>query len=500
MVIETGRTVPDVIVVGAGNAGFSAALAASERGARVLLLEKAEETVAGGNTYFTAGAFRTAHGGLDDLRPILDDAALEIADRIDLDPYTPVEYLADLRRVTEDRCDPVLAETLAADSREAIGWLADHGVRWSLMTHRQAYESAGRYRFWGGLALGTVDGGKGLFEDEVAAAEAAGVDLRFGRRVTDLQTDEEGRVVGVLADGPAGLVSYEGGAVVLTAGGFQADPQLRRRHLGAEWVAAKVRGTPDNTGDLLAPAFEVGAARAGDWAGAHATAWDPTGDSSRGDRDLTNLMTKQSYPVGIVVNREGARFLDEGADLRNYTYAKYGAKILGQPGAIAFQLFDAKTTALLRPDEYTSPSIRSASGNSLREVATALGIDPNGLEAEVARYNAAVQPGTFDPAVKDGKRTAGLDPAKSNWAQTLDSPPYVGFAVVCGITFTFGGLRIGPDGQVLDASGAAIAGLHAAGEIAGGLFFGNYPGGSGLMAGTVFGRRAGRAASNAALG
>jgi tricarballylate dehydrogenase len=484
----------DVVVVGAGNAGLCAALAAAEDGARVVVLEKAAEDEAGGNTYFTAGAFRTAHGGTDDLVPLLHDRV--DPERIELAAYSPDDYLEDLQRVTDSRCDAALAEALAADSRDAIGWLAEHGVRWRLMTDRQAYETdERRFRFWGGLALGTVDGGKGLFHDEVVAVRDAGVDLRFSHAVTGLTTDGSGRVNGVVADGPEGPVTFDAGAVILTAGGFQANAALRKQHLGDEWEAAQVRGTPDNTGDLLEPAFAAGADRAGHWSGAHATAWDPTGDSARGDREITNLKTKQSYPVGVVVNRDGRRFLDEGADFRNYTYAKYGAEILRQPGAIAFQLFDADTTPLLRQDEYTSPSIRSATADTLRELANELGIDPDGLEDEIARYNDAVQPGTFDPTVKDGKGTVGLDPDKSNWAQELDAPPFVGFAVTCGITFTFGGLRIDADAQVLDTSGAPVPGLRAAGEIAGGLFFGNYPGGSGLMAGTVFGRRAGRAAA-----
>jgi tricarballylate dehydrogenase len=497
--VDVARHRADVIVVGAGNAGFSAALAARDAGADVLLVEKATQDAAGGNTYFTAGAFRTAHGGLEDLLPLLDDHARRLADRIDLGPYPPEQYLDDLERLTDGRCDPALANTLASSSRETIDWLTGHGLRWTLMVHRQAYESEGRYRFWGGLALGSVDGGKGLYDDHLRAARAAGVQLRFRSPVVDLHLDDDRAAGVVVRTDDGGTETLEAAAVVLAAGGFQADPRRRTEHLGPQWAQAKVRGTPDNTGDLLDPALRLGAGRAGDWTSAHATAWDPTGDGDRGDRELTNRMTKQSYPVGIVVNRDGRRFLDEGADYRNYTYAKYGARILDQPGAIAFQLFDAKTVPLLREDEYTSPSVRSARGSSIREVATALGIDPDGCAQTVASFNAAIQPGAFDPSVKDGLRTEGLDPDKSNWAVALDTPPFVGYAVTCGITFTYGGLRIDPDGRVLREDDAPIPGLHAAGEIAGGLFFGNYPGGSGLMAGSVFGRRAGTTAAQTKL-
>ena len=258
-----------------------------------------------------------------------------------------------------------------------------------------------------------MDGGKGLYSDHVAAARAAGVEMRFGSPVQGLCRDEQGRVCGVEVETDAGVEIIGGRTVVLAAGGFRANTELCTRYLGVEWVHAKVRVTPDNSGDLLEPAFAVGAAGTGDWSGAHATAWDPTGDGVRGDRELTNRMTKQSFPIGIVVNRDGQRFLDEGADFRNYTYAKYGVEILKQPGAMAVQLFDAKTRPMLREDEYTSPSIRSAQANTVEGVCEALGADPQVCAATVAAFNAAIQPGTFDPTMKDWVSTTGLQPARA---------------------------------------------------------------------------------------
>ncbi len=192
--------------------------------------------------------------------------------------------------------------------------------------------------------------------------------------------------------------------------------------------------------------------------------------------------------------RVGCGFVDEGADFRNYTYAKYGAEVLRQPGAIAYQLFDARTEPLLRPDEYRAPGATRVEADTVEELAARLGLSPVTLSRTVAEFNAAVQPGTFDPSIKDGKRTLGLDPPKSNWAVPLDTPPFVCFPVTCGITFTFGGLRIDRDARVLDAAGRPIPGLYAAGELVGGLFYHNYPGGTGLASGAVFGRRAGAAA------
>jgi tricarballylate dehydrogenase len=218
-----------------------------------------------------------------------------------------------------------------------------------------------------------------------------------------------------------------------------------------------------------------------------------------GNRRIGDLYQKHSYPLGIIVNAKGERFVDEGADFRNYTYAKYGREILRQPHRVAFQLFDSKVTHLLR-DEYRIREATHATSETIGELADALGIDREGLVRTVAAYNAAVQPGEFDPARLDGKRTEGITPPKSNWALPLDTPPYVGYAVTCGITFTFGGLRVDGRARVLDATGRPIPGLYAAGELVGGLFYENYAGGSGLMAGSVFGRIAGEGAAGATSG
>jgi tricarballylate dehydrogenase len=277
---------------------------------------------------------------------------------------------------------------------------------------------------------------------------------------------------------------------VLAAGGFEADASLRREHLGEGWQHAKVRGTPLNDGRMLRAAFDVGAARGGDWSTAHSVAWD-AGAPPTGDRTLTNQLTRQSYPLGIVVNRHGRRFVDEGADFRNYTYARYGADILRQPGSVAFQIFDAATRPLLRPEEYDSPGVSEHVAATIGELAAKCGIAPDGLSQTVAEFNSAVRRDVgFDPTVRDG-RSAALSPPKSNWANPIETPPFYAYPVTCGITFTFGGLHADTSARVLDESGAVIPGLYVCGEMLGGLFSGNYPGGSGLTSGVVFGRRAG---------
>ena len=481
----------DVVVVGAGNAAISSALAAAESGADAAVFEKASELEAGGNTWFTAGAFRVAHGGLDAVTDLLADPADPRLAATELDPYPEASFRADLDRVTGGRCDPELAAVLVSEALDGVWWLRDHGVPFELMYHRQAYEVDGRHRFWGGLALGVVGGGKTLAAEELRAAGRARIDLVYGAPVSDLDVDEAGAVRGVLLGDGRRCRSR---AVVLGSGGFQADPGMRARYLGEAWSKAKVRGTRHNAGDGLRMALAAGAARAGDWASCHSVAWDADAPAS-GDHEPTNRHTKQSYPLGIIVNSAGERFFDEGADFRNYTYARLGAAIIEQPGSVAFQVFDDKTAPLLRREEYEVPGIIRHEARDPRSLAEMAGIDPDGLEHTVCSFNSATRSGGFDPTTLDGLATRGAEPPKSNWAQPLDRPPYVAVKVTCGITFTFGGLKIDVDGRVIGDDGQPITGLYAAGEIVGGLFFGNYPGGSGLLAGTVFGRRAGRAAA-----
>jgi tricarballylate dehydrogenase len=281
--------------------------------------------------------------------------------------------------------------------------------------------------------------------------------------------------------------------VILASGGFESNSEMRTRYLGPGWELAKVRGIPYNTGDGIKMALDIGAQSHGHWSGCHAVAWDLNAPPT-GDRNITELYQKHSYPFGLIVNIEGKRFVDEGADFRNYTYAKYGREILRQPMGFATQIFDAKVTHLLR-DEYRIQQVTKAETNTIEELADQLGIDRDNLVQTIKEYNAACQEGEYNPTILDGKHTAGIMPPKTNWALPIDKPPYLGFAVTCGITFTFGGLRIDPRGQVLDTEGNMMPGLYAAGELVGGLFYHNYPGGSGLTSGAVFGKIAGASAA-----
>ena len=485
----------DVIVVGGGNAGFSAAHAAAERGRRVVVLERGTADMAGGNSYFTAGATRIGHAGLDDIIDFVEPD--ERHQRAEVPPYSPAEYLADLERVTEGRTHPELAPVLVNEAQDAVRWLHSLGLRYRLMYERQAYERPdGSYLFWGGLHVGNVNGGEGLIADHTRVAEKFGTEIRYGTRATALLV-EDGRVVGVDVDSPedsGGKSGLHADSVIIASGGFESNPEWREKYLGRGWRNAKVRGTPYNTGEMLAAALSIGAAMGGDWSTAHSVQWDAFTPNNESNRELTNRLTRQSYPLGIIVNREGRRFLDEGADFRNYTYAKYGEKILKQPGSVAYQIFDATLRPMLRKEEYDMPGISEVTADSIEDLGRALDIDAEQFAATVAEYNASIDTSIpFDPNVKDG-RSARVEPPKTHWATPLEVPPFYAYPVTCGVTFTFGGLDGDVDGRVLNEVGEPIPGLFACGEALGGLFSGNYPGGSGLAAGMVFGRRAGRLA------
>ncbi len=478
----------DVLVVGGGNAGFSAAHAARQEGRSVLLLEKAPAAEAGGNTYYTAGAFRFAHGGLEDLSPLLDDDPR--LPRTVVPPYGEEEFAADILRVSGGSSDRALLSTVVGRSRETIGWLSGLGLPLRLMYERQAYAHGDGFAFWGGLHAGVTGGGKALAAFHTATAERLGARVASGTAMTGLIRDGAA-VRGVEAVGPDGAVRIAAARVVLAAGGFEASPEARARWLGEPWRSAFVRGTPTDTGEVLQLALEAGAAPNGDFTTCHSVAWDPFAPDNESNRALTNRLTRGGYPLGIIVDRRGRRFFDEGEDFRNLTYAKLGAAILAQEGGVAFQLFDATTRPLLRTEEYDMPGISVFVADTLDGLAERAGIDPAGLRATVASFNASVDDSRpFEPAVLDGRR-ADTDPPKSNWARALSTPPYSAYPVGTGITFTFGGLRVDGRARVLDTAGEPIPGLFAAGEIVGGLFSGNYPGGSGLTAGAVLGRLAG---------
>ena len=487
----------DVVVVGAGNAALSAAIAARGHGALVVVLEMAPEYFRGGNTYFTGGIIRCAYDGIEDIKALIPDMSPEEEQSVYVGRYTEDDFYDDLMRVTKGLSDPELAQLLVSQSHPTLMWLREKGVRFVLSFGRQAFKVDGKYKFWGGLVVESVGAGKGLSDQQFEVAERMGVEIRYQAKGTRLLQDDMGHVSGVMVQTPNGFEDVHGKTVVLCCGGFEANAEMRARYLGPGWDLAKVRGIPYNTGDGIRMALDIGAQPHGHWSACHAVAWDLNAPRF-GDRNVTELFQKHSYPFGIIVNVEGKRFVDEGADFRNYTYAIYGKEIIRQPQGVAFQIFDDKVKHLLR-DEYRISQVTMATANTIEELAGGLDIDRDGLVETIREFNSSVQDKEFNPTVLDGKGTEGIDPPKSNWALPIDTPPFLGYAVTCGITFTFGGLKINGQGQVLDYEDSPIPNLYTAGEMVGGLFYHNYAGGAGLMAGAVFGKIAGESAAKAAL-
>ncbi|OGA51554.1 MAG: tricarballylate dehydrogenase [Betaproteobacteria bacterium RIFCSPLOWO2_12_FULL_62_13] len=483
----------DVVVVGAGNAALCAALAAHEAGVRVVILEKAPESESGGNSYFTGGAFRIAHDNIGQLREVLDISEEE-ARTTDFGMYSESKFLDDVFKATEYRCDPDLVEILVRQSRHTVSWLKRKGVRFEPTYHRQAVKVGTSFRFIGGQICGASGEGEGLVQSQHALAQRAGVPILYDTAAVSLLY-RAGQVRGVVAASGQEQREITAGAVVLACGGFESNAEMRARYLGPGWDLAKVRGTRYNMGDGIAMALNIGAMPYGHWSGAHAVGWDLNAPPF-GDRKIGDVFQKHSYPYGIMVNANGERFVDEGSDFRNFTYAKYGQEILKQPGMFAWQIFDSKMTHLLR-DQYRVRQVTKVEAMSLQELAQELeGVDKTRLLETISKYNQAVrQDIPFDLAVKDGRCTVGLPIPKSNWANTIDTPPFQAYAVTCGITCTFGGVQISPRAAVQNVCGKDIPGLYAAGEMVGGLFYFNCPSGTGLVAGAVFGRIAGTEAA-----
>ncbi|MQA01972.1 MAG: FAD-dependent oxidoreductase [Streptosporangiales bacterium] len=493
-------TETDVVVVGAGNAALVAALAAHEAGAKVIVLEAADEAERGGNSRFSGGIFRTAHDGLDSIRPLLHESSERFLGKVSVGAYPREQYIEDWLSTSAGRPPLPLVHTVVDRSYETVDWMRQRGVEWEL-TANKLFDLDKLDRVYDvppGGAIRARGEGVGLVERLFEAVERAGIEVWYSSPAVGLVT--RGSTVEGVRIRRNDRYDEVHGTVVLASGGFEANPEMRLRYLGPGWDLVKVRGSRFNMGTMLTQALLTGAQPAGHWGGCHASPQDAA-HPPVGDLDLTDKLSRYSYPYAVLVNRRGVRFVDEGEDHVWLTYAKTGSAILAQPEGVAYQVFDQKTAHLLEPRYQTGTPVVA---DTLDELAECLDLPAKALAETIEAFNAAVAPDAaqrFDPLTSDGVAAEPVgQPPKSNWAQRIEDPPFVVYPVTCGITFTYGGLKIDTDARVLDTEGRAMPGLYATGEIAGDFFYHNYPGGSGLVRGAVFGRIAGANAAAAAVG
>lgn len=450
----------DVLVIGGGNAALCAAITARTAGRSVLVLEAAPRFYRGGNTRHTRN-LRCAH----------DSATATLSG-----PYPETEFWDDLQRVTRGRTDPPLARMMIAQSKPLLPWLADQGVKFQ--------PSLG-----GTLSLGRTNsfflgGGRAMLNALYRRAEALGVEIRYEAEVVDLD----------IADGEfrsATLISGEriaADAMVAACGGFEANIEWLKESWGPAADNFLIRGTPYNRGEVLKLLLDRGLTAVGDARQCHAVAID-----ARAPKFDGGIITRLDCVVfGIVVNQNAERFYDEGEDLWPKRYAIWGRLVADQPGQIAYIIFDAPSLDRFMPSLY--PPIRA---DNIGALAEALGLDPDALTATVARFNAAVQPGSFDPDRLDDCGTEGLDPPKSHWARRIETAPFYAYPVRPGITFTYLGVKVDQSARMQMANGAAATNLFAAGEIMAGNVLGQgYAAGIGMTIGGVFGRIAGQSAAD----
>jgi tricarballylate dehydrogenase len=452
----------DVAVVGGGNAGLTAALVARELGARVIVIDSAPRTLRGGNSRHTRN-LRCAHAAPTDVLT---------------ETYPEQELMDDLARVNGGEMDRELAQLVVERSADCTAWMRKFGARFQHALRGTLQLSRTNAFFLGG--------GTALMNSYYAAAERLGIDVRYDAEVVAMNV-RDGACDTLLVRARSGTERIAANAVVLAAGGFEANLDWLRTAWGDAARNFIVRGTPYNTGTVLKLMLDAGAAPIGDPAECHAVAVD--GRAPQFDGGIVTRL--DSLPLGIVVNRDAQRFYDEGEDFWPKRYAIWGKLIARQPGQIAHSIVDAKMRSRFMPSVF--PPVEA---HSIRELAARLGLAADALEGTVRSFNAAVRVGTFDTSKLDDCRTLGLEPDKTHWALPLDTPPFWGFPLKPGITFTYLGVRVDADARVLRANGSAFTNVYAAGEImAGNVLRRGYVAGIGMTIGTVFGRIAGRSAA-----
>ena len=460
----------DLVVIGMGAAGLSAAVsyldtvAAEGRPARLAVLERAPEEERGGATRWTSSWFR-----------IMEDRRL--------DP----EFLGLMERVSRGLADLEYCSVLEAEVPRSVEFLEEHGVE--VPYTPLPFPTGGAHP-----GLGTpVGGGKAIVDALAAIVDATeGAEIHYRTEAVRLAVSDDGRVAGVVVRGKNGLLrTLHASSVVIACGGFEGNPELLTRYLGPNAcdipvIAPTLR---NNRGDGLRMALELGADTAGQFDMFHGEPVDPR--TSKPDAVI------YGFAYGIVVNRHAQRFFDEGQNSFDATFELLAYEIWRHQEQTAFWIGDQRSLGVPYIETVQLSDLPPIEAGTVRELAGELGLDADALEKTIAEFNAACGPGEFDPSVRDGKSTVGLEPPKSNWALPIDSPPYVAYPLTCAITFTFGGIRTDTRARVVTPAGTPIPGLYAAGEVTG-LYYHEYPAGTSVLRSVTFGRIAGAEAARAA--
>ena len=460
----------DLVVIGCGMAGLAAGLRAAELDLNPVVLEKTPPEERGGQTRYIQ-SFRI---------PSADSGLPERGYEFDVSGYSADDYYDDIMHQTNGKADPDIARKLVDQASPTAEWLTDHGVDWDMEPPHVGYTVARTF----------IDGEE-LVSTLVERIEELGGTIVYNAEARELRESDgsERRVTGVEAFVEDDRVTYEADTVVIASGGYESDERKRTVYYGDGYDEMTIRGSPYNAGGPIDMALDIGAKAAGQWSGAHMSLIDGNSPPARGGANRID-----GYQYCVVLNHDGERFVDEGQDARAHTYAKFGRLFFEEEDHEVFLIADSEMEEYLWPQGPSDPVY----GDTVAEVLKELDCkNPKRGQKTVEAYNEACPDDPdFDPETLDGNNAKGLEPPKSNWAVSLDNPPYVGYPLTGGITFAFGGVATTTEAEVLDTREETIPGLYAAGNSVGGLFYDNYPGGTGLTNAAVYGKVAAESAAD----